>query len=319
MPGGEQSVAKRRALILYGSLSGNTETVGNAFADVCREYGFETDMVKITPSRDWNEKPVVVEDYDLVVLGSPIIAGLPYKEVSMVLGLQGTKCLSGDRRQKERAEQREKEDPNTMFMDMSSGIKGIVAPATGGSLPGSKGEFKKTVYGVAYVTYGGNGCGPSECRPALAVLTEYLRVNGIRMVGQFSCPGKEKNHSSVDILCKTFDLNNDDMQALLQAYKADPEADIFAKYTEQQLVLLKKHAGMKDEESYGRTVRMMNTNDPLECGKPGYRMWHYDGEHRPSERDLTKARIFMAEIIEDYFLTYNGDPRPPYAEYTCIS
>ena len=40
---------------------------------------------------------------------------------------------------------------------------------------------------------------------------------------------------------------------------------------------------------------------------------------RPSKRDLTKAKIFMAEIIEDYFLTTSGDPRPPYAMYTCIS
>ena len=27
----------------------------------------------------------------------------------------------------------------------------------------------------------------------------------------------------------------------------------------------------------------------------------------------------MAEIIKYYFLTTSGDPRPPYAMYTCIS
>ena len=41
-------------------------------------------------------------------------------------------------------------------------------------------------------------------------------------------------------------------------------------------------------------------------------------QRRPSERDVTKAKIFMAELIEDYFLTMTGDPRPPYSVYTSI-
>ena len=29
--------------------------------------------------------------------------------------------------------------------------------------------------------------------------------------------------------------------------------------------------------------------------------------------------IFLNEVVEDYFMTFTGDPRPPYSVYTCIS
>ena len=90
-------MAKRKALVLYGSITGNTALVAGEFQQVCEEHGFDTDLVKIDPRRDWDKDPLFVEDYDLVCLGSPIIAGLPYKEVSMLMGLQGKKQLYRNR------------------------------------------------------------------------------------------------------------------------------------------------------------------------------------------------------------------------------
>lgn len=309
----------KKALILYGSLTGNTAQVGAAFADVCKRYGFETETVQITPSRDWDKEPVIIEDYDLVALGSPVIAGLPYKEVSMVLGLQGNKCLAGGAHQKEKLAQREFEDPNTQFMDMSTGIPGVVAPACGGGVPGTKGEFKKTVYGVVFATYGGNGGGPTECRATLEAESEYLRVNGVRTVGMFACPGKERHHTSVDTLRQKFGINIDDIQALIQDYKDNPNSERVKSLPTKLQEALKTHAEKKDDVSYGDGVRMMADNDPLGCGLPGYRMWHYNCMNRPSERDITKAQIFLSEVIEDHFLTFTGDPRPPYSMYTCLA
>ena len=82
---------------------------------------------------------------------------------------------------------------------------------------------------------------------------------------------------------------------------------------EEHIAAIKKYLGIEDDYS------MLEGNDPLGIGKPGSTFWHYDSGKRPSQRDLTKTKIFMAEIIEDYFLTTTGDPRPPYAMYTCIS
>jgi len=301
-------MAKKKALVLYGSITGNTELVAKAFEEVCREYGFETDLVKIEPKHDWDKDPVLVEDYDLVLLGSPIIAGLPYQEVNQVMGLQGTKWLQG-------LENMKRSGPP----DMGPGIPGVVAPPAGHNAPGAKGEFCKTIYGVVFVTYGGSGVGPAESIGAIEVLVEHMRVNGIRTVGKFACPGKELRHESVDNLAEKLHINIDDAQALMERFKENPDGEEFKVYDKEQLRMLKKLSGVKDEDSFGEGFRMLGDNDPLGCGKPGCRMWHYDFEHRPTQRDLTKAKIFLSEIIEDHFLTISGDPRPPYSMYTCIS
>lgn len=81
---------------------------------------------------------------------------------------------------------------------------------------------------------------------------------------------------------------------------------------------LKKLAAIKDEDSFGIGFRMMQ-GDPMGIGKPGCAMWHYDFEHRPTERDLLKAKCFMADLVEDYFFTISGDPRPAYSTYVSIS
>lgn len=326
-------MAKRKALIIYGSITGNTRQVAEEFAKVCGEYGFEADLVKIDPKRDWDKDPVFIEDYDLVCLGSPIIAGLPYKEVSMLMGLQGKKQLYRSRDLYERIQAHlaagghlgpgagevhvEGQIPGVHY---NTGIPGITCMDVGTGAPGSKSDInKKTVYGVVFCTYGGSGVGPEECYGTLEVMVEFLRVNGIRNVGKFACPGKELRHSAVDKLAMILKMNIDDSQALMQRYKDNPDADEFKKLTAAQLKALQAGAGTKDEDSFGEDAPTMWTNDPMECGKPGSVIWHYDFQNRPSSRDLTKANIFLSELIEDYFLTFTGDPRPPYSVYTCIS
>ena len=62
---------KRKAVVLYGSLTGNTEMVGKAMAEVLEEYGFETRCEKLKAGKDWSEDPVIFSDYDIVVLYNP--------------------------------------------------------------------------------------------------------------------------------------------------------------------------------------------------------------------------------------------------------
>lgn len=326
-------MAKRRALIIYGSITGNTELVAKEFAKVCQEYGFAPDLVKIEPRRDWDKEPVFVEEYDLVCLGTPIIAGLPYKEVSMLMGLQGKKQLYRNRELYERIQallaQGVPMGPGVGEIPVEggfpsvrygSGIPGIVCPGVGTDSPGSKSDVnKKTIYGIAFCTYGGSGVGPEECYGTLEVLVEYLRVNGIRCVGKFACPGKELRHGSVDKIARNLKMNIDDAQALMQRYKENPDSSEFDRFTDAERKELQAAASVKDEDSFGVDAAMMTDNDPMGCGKKGSVMWHYNFQNRPSARDLTKANIFLSEVIEDYFLTFNGDPRPPYSVYTCIS
>ena len=106
-----------------------------------------------------------------------------------------------------------------------TGIPGIVCMDVGTGAPGSKSDIKKkTIYGVVFCTYGGSGVGPEECYGTLEVLVEYLRVNGIRAVGKFACPGRELRHSAVDRLAMVLKMNIDDAQAAMQRYKENPNA-----------------------------------------------------------------------------------------------
>jgi roadblock/LC7 domain-containing protein len=305
---------KRKAVVLYGSLTGNTEMVGKAFAEVLEEYGFETRCEKLVGGKDWSNDPVYFKDYDIVVLGSLIVAGLPYKEVYQLLGLQGNRTIMG--KALEPPKQGEPLDPDSNPMgrlSSHSGIPGIVAPSVATGSPGAKGDNLPTIYGVVYATYGGSGVGPPECYGSLEVMEDLLRVNGVRTVGKFACPGKEMRHEAVDGLAKDFNMNIADVQAMLQRWSLDPEAEEFQKMGKEKTDIIAKYMNAGDDYS------MLEGNDPLGIGKPGSTFWHYDSGKRPSKRDLTKAKIFMAEIIEDYFLTTTGDPRPPYAMYTCIS
>lgn len=296
-------MAKRKALIIHGSITGNTKLVAEEFAKVCDCYGFQAELVKVDPRRDWDKDPVFVENYDLVCLRSPIIAGLPYKEVSMLMGLQGEEQVI----------------PGSIpGVHYGTGIEGIVCPSTGTGTPGSKNEpSRKTIYGISFCTYGGSGVGPEECYGTLETLVEFLRVNGIRCVGKFACPGKELRHNSVDALASILKMNIDESQELMQRFKENPYSEEFKTYSQVQLDTFKKMASVKDEESFGDDPMMVN-NDPMGIGKPGSVCWHYDFQHRPSSRDISKANIFLKEIIEDYFLTFTGDPRPPFSTYTCI-
>ena len=48
---------KRKAVVLYGSLTGNTEMVGKAMAEVLEEYGFEVRCEKLIAGKKWDDDP----------------------------------------------------------------------------------------------------------------------------------------------------------------------------------------------------------------------------------------------------------------------
>lgn len=82
---------KRRALILYATMTGNTEKIARWFDEVFRYYSWETEMIRLKPGMDWPlyEGKTYFDDYDIICLGSPIVAGAPLKPVADYLGLNG--------------------------------------------------------------------------------------------------------------------------------------------------------------------------------------------------------------------------------------
>ena len=72
----------KKALILYASMSGNTEKIAHAFEEVFRLYGFQVDLYK-AEGKKLSEKQVYFEDYDFICIGSGLIGGQPMPASSL--------------------------------------------------------------------------------------------------------------------------------------------------------------------------------------------------------------------------------------------
>lgn len=277
----------RKAIIMYASITGNTEKIAQVFADTLRAYNFDVAMEKVHPARDYIKEPIYFDDCDLLCIGAPIIAALPYKEMSSVVGWSGkhVELYQGKRPNPS--------DPSPLRL------------------------------GVAFATFGGTVAGPREALPTLALEKEYLSLYGFTPVGEFACPGKQLRHGPVDELNARLKIDIDDAQALLQRFVDQPEGEEFHSMEPEKLEIIRKVAAKLDFDAQGNPLmageRTMFDNDPMECGMQGSKYFHYDLQNRPGERDLKMARFFMQEIAEDFFLTSDGQIRRPVgAVYRCI-
>ena len=73
----------RRALLLYATMTKNTEKIANWFRETFLHYGWEVTYLRIAANTDWVglQDQLYFEDYDLVCLGSPIVGGSPLQAV----------------------------------------------------------------------------------------------------------------------------------------------------------------------------------------------------------------------------------------------
>ena len=270
---------KRKAIVLYCSITGNTELIAKSFGEVLEQYNFDVALEKITPKRDWKANPVYFDDCDFLILGAPIIAALPYKELSQVIGWSGK------------------------HVDFYSGER----PA-----PGSMNQMKA---GMVFATFGGTVAGPREALPTLALEKEYLQLYGFTPVAEFACPGKQLRHGPVDTLNEKLKIDIDEAQALLQRFMENPNSEEFTKMPEERLSIIRSVAAQVDVDEDGNPLmageQTMFRNDPLGNGMMGSKYIHYDLQSRPNDRDVRMAKDFMTEVIEDFFLTQDGEIREP--------
>lgn len=186
---------KKRGLILYASVTGNTEKVAKAFGKAFENVGWDYDLVKIDKKTNFKKDPVYFDDYDFVCLGSPIMAGLPAPNIGRVLGLT------------------QPEPPRMWKCGMGPGMfTGDVNP--------------DDVKGVVFATYAG---AIREAYSTLAVEKQYLECLGLKIVAQFSCPGGEISHMAVDRVSAIMGVQVENAAPLVQLYKQNPDAPEFAK------------------------------------------------------------------------------------------
>lgn len=259
----------KKALILYASYSGNTAKVAKTFQTVLEEFGWGVDMLKVTKRTDKRNLPYRMDDYDLLLAGSPIMAGRPAQEV--------LECICPE-----------------MFHEMH--------------FFSTHENYSKK--GIAFVTYGGSGRGPAEAMPSLAYIKMCMEDVRIKSIGQFACCGKEFKHMAIDGLAKQKGWTHEVASGTLARYIENPKAEEFQSYTPGEIESMEMAAA--DPRDLPVYVDQNGIPAVDRC-----HMWHWDSQNRPTDRDLLKARIFLSEILEDYYMDAKEE-FAPLAEYLCI-
>ena len=294
---GEQSYpvtfteAKRRALILYATMTKNTERVANWFREQLEYYFWDVTMFRMAKSSDWAgmQKDLYFDDYDLVLLGSPIVAGFPLTIVNKVLSLGAGGAL-----EENVGKQVEAGNGFQAGVDVMGGGPEGVSGAAGSpvdagkkpvgarwrrhiaSYPGGPCRDNYHPYGIVFTTYGGGFYGPVEATATLDILKMYLDLNDVQTIGRFACCGREFGPAGLK-------------------------------------------PGEKPQTFDGTTVpeaRVYQTKDgPMQSGY----FFHARGWDKPCDRDEMKAKALIADIVEDVFCTYDGVRYDVLSEYLSIS
>jgi len=297
---------KKKALILYASITKNTEKVSTWFKETFEHYGMEVTMVKVLNGKRWLEgikDKLYFDDYDVVCLGSPIIGGSPMK--CMLSHFSAGAASSLEDNVAKNAEKglgfnaggaggfRPDEFPGGPGMPPpppgGPGGPGMPPPPPGGpggppdmiawrreefmQYPG--GPHKQGIYrpiGIAFTTYGGGFCGPSECLPVLELLKLYLEDKGAKVIGRFACPGKEFGPAGLDDGVPPMQIHEPPV------YYKDGDGNY--------------HAG-----SF---------------------FHHCHNNSNPGPRHEAQAKAFIASIVEDHFYTSDGKRRELGSEYISI-
>lgn len=294
-----------KALIVYSSITGNTEQVAMAFAETFREYNIAPTLVKL----EGNYKGELIpeperNDYDFLLFGSPVIASLPYHDFYIQFGAQddyGSRNFDGGH------------GPIQGVKDGGNGQPTFAGGVPMGMDPFGFGTNPKQ-HCIAFCTYGGFGQGPAEATATLEVLKELN--HGKNNVGFFACPGKVRWFQSSKRLAETMKINQFRAQELIYRYTQDPAGPYFEDMDPAILSLIRTAAEEPLEKSFDFPA--LANNDPLGIGKPGSNFWSYDLQNRPNHRDLAMAKAFLSDIIEDYYLSDTGQPRDASSVYYCI-
>lgn len=291
---------KGRALILYCSITRNTEKIGLWFKETFERYGMEVTMISVTNTIDWKqyEGKLYIEDYDVVCLGSPIIGGAPMKAIFKHFSAGANSALEDG--VAKNAEKGLSFNAGGAGGPVGAEVKGAPPPGLAGpGGPGGDGpppgmirwhrpEYDKGFItwpggpsphglykpiGIVFTTYGGGFSGSDECLPVLALLKLYLESKDVKVIGKFACCGKEFGPAGLD----------------------DGETPM---RVSEPPVYYKDAGGNYHAGSF---------------------FFHAHSNSKPGPREEAKAKALIADIVEDHFYTSDGKRRSLGSEYISIS
>jgi len=197
----------RKSLILYASVTGNTEKVAFKFKEVFEKKGWQCDIFKVT-KQSCKNLPYHLDDYDLLCAGSPVWSGIPTKEIfDDHFGVLM---------------------PQRLFREPLQDFPKIT-------------EFYGPKKGIAFVTYGGDRRGTPEALPALSCLELRMEDMRVKCIGKFACPGGNKwSRIPVDTVAAKKGWPVGETAATIARYKENPNHPEFASLSKEDRKLFDK-------------------------------------------------------------------------------
>ena len=256
-----------KALILYATMTRNTEKIATWFQETFEHYLFETTMFRLAAKADRKgmQEKLYFDDYDVVCLGSPIVGGGPLTIVTKALSLGGGGVLENNvgGEPEMLIQWRRKQGP----------YRGV--------LP--KNDYQPL--GVIFTTYGGGFYGSDECLATLELLKLYLELNDVKVIGKFGCCGKESGPAGLA-----------DGELPPPANPSMDEATRAAIFHEP------------------KTYQDADGNTHI-----GSFFFHTHMNSKPGPRDEAKAKALIADIVEDYFFSCDGERKRVGSQYISLS
>lgn len=270
---------QRRALILYASMSNNTGKIAAAFEEVFDAYNWEVKCVRIR-----NPKELAEMKEDLYFDDYDVIAlGSPIVGGMPLQPIIKAFSLGGGGKL-ESSDGKEMKGEGAMLPEQPPKGKWRRNDAP---YAGVLNKTDSRPLGIVFSTYGGGFYGSSECMPVLEMLKLYLNTYSVDVVGFFACGGREHGPAGYPMGVKP--------KAEFRPGPPDPTAPDAA-VCDPMVYTMKDGA-----ERYGSYF------------------FHYDLNSKPGEREINKARYFVSDFIEDYFMTYDGERNPPLSNIISIS
>ncbi|MBE6991319.1 MAG: flavodoxin family protein [Ruminococcaceae bacterium] len=319
-------MSKYKAAVLYSSITGNTEKIAKAFAEVFQEYNIEPTLIKLEGNYLGEQLEGFSErDYDFFCIGTPVIASIPYHDLYIHFGAQddyGRRSIGGQQGPGSHpglpgAEggpgtntDTSKQNHESAGMPAPGGMPPMGGPGGPGGGPGGPpgggggmmmGMSAGNQHRIAFCTYGGFGEGPTEATASLELIKELFQ--GQNFVGFFACPGKIMYWDSSKKISEALKINQYRAQELIVRYIADPKGEYFKDYSPEIIAMFEAASKETIEDSYSED--------------PGF--WIHDLQTRPNDRDIYQAKAFLKDVIEDYYLSESGEPRKPSSVYWSIN
>ena len=168
----------KKCLVIYASLTGNTEKVALRMKATFEKHGWRCDTFKLDRKTDIHRLPFDFGGYDFACVGSGVIMHQPYNEVLLPI-----RAMSGA-------------DPRVAHRARGEEITYLKEPVR--EFDRKKGEGPRhgrirlggAKKAAVFVTYSGYDLGPKEAEPSLALLALEIEHRGFQCIGRFACPGK---------------------------------------------------------------------------------------------------------------------------------